>query len=230
MTHLMELELKKIKPNQYCFISIGLILFSIIFITISLIDSAADPTQSKDTFHNIFLVIGILLSFLYIIFYGVLVSSIIIKEYNSKTILILFSYPIRKKKVIIAKLLLISIFIATSMFIGYLCCCGYIVAVDYSFDLLEGSFESAYILNWFFKSLATITMCVCLGGLTFSLGMLKKSVAVTIISSIVFIFIRQVVLSLSLGYTENLLQTFIIVIISFFCVGYTIQHQLDCIE
>lgn len=230
MTHLMELELKKIKLNKYCFISIGLILFSIIFITISLIDSATDPTQSKDTFYNVFLMIGILLSFIYIIFFGVLVSSIIIKEYNSKTILIMFSYPIRKKKVIMAKLLLISIFVATSMFTGYLCCCGYIVAVDYAFDLLKGSFELAYILNWFFSAVVSTIMCVCLGGLTFCLGMLKKSVPVTIISSIVLIFIRQVVLSSSLGYTENLLQTFIIVIISFFCVGYIIQHQLDCIE
>ena len=156
MTYLMKLELKKISLKRYCFISVGLILFSILFITISLIDSATDPAQSKDTFDNIFLMIEVLLSFIYIVFFGVLVSSIIIKEYNTKTILIMFSYPIQKAKLILAKLFLISIFISLSMLIGFFACCGYTVIVDYLLDLLAGNFELTYLINWLFSIITTI--------------------------------------------------------------------------
>lgn len=230
MTYLMKLELKKISLKRYCFISVGLILFSILFITISLIDSATDPAQSKDTFDNIFLMIEVLLSFIYIVFFGVLVSSIIIKEYNTKTILIMFSYPIQKAKLILAKLFLISIFISLSMLIGFFACCGYTVIVYYLLDLLAGNFELTYLINWLFSIITTILVCICLGGLTFCLGMLKKSVPFTIVGSIFFIFLRQVALSSPFGYAENLLQVLIIVIFSCLCIRYIVKTKLSCVE
>lgn len=230
MTYLMKLELKKISLKRYCFISVGLILFSMLFITISLIDSATDPTQSKDTFDSVFLMIEVLLSFIYIVFFGVLVSSIIIKEYNTKTILIMFSYPVQRAKLIFAKLFLISIFISLSMLIGFFICCSYTVLMDYSFNLLAGSFEAIYVMNWLFSTITTIIVCVCLGGLTFCLGMLKKSVPLTIVGSIFFIFLRQVALSSSFGYVENLLQVLIIVIFSCLYIRYIMKTKLACVK
>lgn len=230
MIHLMKLEVRKNKIRTYSVISAFLILFSILFITISLIDSATDPAQSKDTFADIFQMIEVLLSFIYIIFYGVLVSTIIIKEYNARTILIMFSYPVDRKKLIGAKLLIISSFIALSLAAAYFLCCGYVIAIDHFFDLASGSFHKIYLINWLLRMLMTILICICIGLLTFTVGIIHKSVSLTIISSIVFIFIRQLALSSAYGYTENLLQSFVVTAITAICLYYSLSYKINQIE
>lgn len=230
MMHLMKLEIQKSKIGKYILFSIIAILCSVLFITVSLIDSATDPRQSKDTFENTFRMIEVLLSFIYIVFYGVLVSTVIIKEYNARTILIMFSYPVDRKKLIGAKLVVISIFIVLSLLAGYAVCCGYVIGADYFFDLLAGSFENSYLLNWLLRMLMSTIICVCIGLLTFAVGMLNKSVPVTIVSSIVFIFIRQIALSSSYGYTENLFQSFIVLVITAGCLYYSLNYKISRIE
>ena len=52
MTHLIKLELKKFGIAQNIIFMFAAILFSILFITISLWDSMTDPKQVKDTFEK----------------------------------------------------------------------------------------------------------------------------------------------------------------------------------
>ena len=59
MTHLIKLELKKFGIAQNIIFMFAAILFSILFITISLWDSMTDPKQVKDTFESTYLVIGL---------------------------------------------------------------------------------------------------------------------------------------------------------------------------
>ena len=61
MTHLIKLELKKFGIAQNIIFMFAAILFSILFITISLWDSMTDPKQVKDTFESTYLVIGLLI-------------------------------------------------------------------------------------------------------------------------------------------------------------------------
>lgn len=230
MIHLIKLELKKNRIRKYVIISAFLILFSVLFITVSLIDSATDPTQNKDTFDNIFRLIEVLLPFIYIVFYGVLVSTIIIKEYNVRTILIMFSYPVDRKKIIGAKLLMISSFIALSLMAGYFLCCGYVIGADYFFDLLADQFHNDYLISWILRMLITTIVCVCIGLLTFVVGMINKSVPFTMVCSLLFIFLRQIALTSSYGYTENLLQTLIIIVITVICLYHSLSYKMNQIE
>ena len=119
MVHLFKLELKKFKTGQKTIFSLTAIIFSILFITVSLVDSMTDPAQTKDTFDSTFLVIGLLMSFVFLVYSSVLTSSLVISEYNQRTITILFSYPLNKKHLIAVKMILITIFTALSMFVGY---------------------------------------------------------------------------------------------------------------
>lgn len=230
MKALMKLEMQKYNIRKYIAAAIFMILFSILFISVSLLDSATDPTQTKDTFASIFQMIEVLLSFIYIIFYGVLISNMILKEYNTRTILIMFTYPVDRKKFIGAKLLCISFFITLSLLLSYVCCCGYVIIVDYAFDLLAGSFEVSYIMDWLIRMVMTILICNCIGLLTFSVGMKYTSVSFTMVNAIVFIFIRQIALSSSYGYSENLLQTLLVIAITSVSVYYTLHHYILHIE
>ncbi len=117
------------------------ILFSILFITISLWDSMTDPKQVKDTFESTYLVIGLLMSFIFLVYSSVLTAKLVIGEYNHRTITIMFSYPLNRIKLIASKLTIIMVYTAISMTIGYICCSSYIIFADKSFNMLEEHFN-----------------------------------------------------------------------------------------
>lgn len=148
MAHLIKLELKKFGIARNVIFMVAAILFSILFITISLWDSMTDPEQTKDTFESTYLVIGLLMSFIFLVYSSVLTARLVIGEYNQRTITIMFSYPLNRAKLIASKLTIIMVYTAISMAIGYVCCSGYIVFVDGFFDMLEGTFQLSMLQTW----------------------------------------------------------------------------------
>lgn len=191
MEHLIRLELKKTPVRNY-------ILFSVLAIVLGMFFLLASLTDSSDTVHdfdNAFRSAEMIFSFIFIVFFAVLNGALVISEYNNRTILLMFTYPVNKKKLIAAKLLLITLFIAISLGIGYVCCSLFLVWIDRKFDLLADTFSGAVLEYFVVRSLTTIVVFSCLGLWTFAAGMLRKSVTVTIISSLFFIFLRQLIIA-----------------------------------
>lgn len=116
MMHLMKLELRKVGLKKYIMIAIAGILISMYFLLVGLNDSST----VRDSYETAFTMVGMIFCFYYVTLFSVLVSSYIVNEYNHKTILILFSYPIGHKKLMAAKLLLITLLVTVSMTIGYI--------------------------------------------------------------------------------------------------------------
>lgn len=56
MAHLLKLEMKKFRLLPNILFTLAAVLFSILFITVSLVDSMTDPSQTKDSFESTFLV------------------------------------------------------------------------------------------------------------------------------------------------------------------------------
>ena len=99
MAHLIKLELKKFGTARNIIFTFAAILFSILFITVSLWDSMTDPEQTKDTFESTYLVIGLLMSFIFLVYSSVLTARLVIGEYSQRTITIMFSYPLNRMKI-----------------------------------------------------------------------------------------------------------------------------------
>lgn len=231
MVHLFKLELKKFKTGQKTIFSLTAIIFSILFITVSLVDSMTDPAQTKDTFDSTFLVIGLLMSFVFLVYSSVLTSSLVISEYNQRTITILFSYPLNKKHLIAVKMILITIFTALSMFVGYVCCCAYIIGMDAAFDMLEGSFQTAYLSEWVPMAVVSIIVCGILSWWPFVVGMIKKSIPATIITSLIALLLRQVIITKNgTCYRESFLQIFLIFIVTLVVVGIIFRKKVTKLD
>lgn len=77
MAHLIKLELKKFGTARNIIFTFAAILFSILFITVSLWDSMTDPEQTKDTFESTYLVIGLLMSFIFLVYSSVLTARLV---------------------------------------------------------------------------------------------------------------------------------------------------------
>ena len=188
MAHLIKLELKKFGTARNIIFTFAAILFSILFITVSLWDSMTDPEQTKDTFESTYLVIGLLMSFIFLVYSSVLTARLVIGEYSQRTITIMFSYPLNRMKLIASKLIIIMVYTAISMAIGYICCSGYIVLVDRFFDMLEGTFQISMLQTW---------------------------IPMAIVTSLVVIVFRQLIISKNITYQESLLQILLVSFITF---------------
>ena len=215
MTHLIKLELKKFGIAQNIIFMFAAILFSILFITISLWDSMTDPKQVKDTFESTYLVIGLLMSFIFLVYSSVLTAKLVIGEYNHRTITIMFSYPLNRIKLIASKLTIIMVYTAISMTIGYICCSSYIIFADKSFNMLDGTFQPSMLRTWIPMAITTVVVCTVLSLWPFIIGMIRKSVPATIVTSLVVIVFRQLIISKNITYQESLLQILLVAFITF---------------
>ena len=206
MAHLLKLELKKFGVMRNIIFTFAAILFSIFFLTVSLVDSMTDPQQTKDSFDSTFLVTGLLIMMIFLVYASVLTAHTVIAEYNQKTITIMFSYPVNRRQLIAAKLILIMVYTALSMAAAYLCCCGYIIAADKAFDMLDGTFQPVFLQTWIPSAAISIIICTVLSLWPFIIGMVRKSVPAAIITSLLTIFLRQLMVSKNSTYQESLLQ------------------------
>lgn len=214
MAHLIKLELKKFGIARNIIFTFAAILFSILFITISLWDSVTDPEQTKDTFESTYLVIGLLMSFIFLVYSSVLTARLVIGEYNQGTITIMFSYPLNRIKLMIGKLAIIMVYTAISMAIGYICCSGYIVFADQYWDMLEGTFQISMLHTWIPMAITAVIVCTVLSLWPFIIGMIRKSVPATIVTSLIVIVFRQAIISKNTTYQESLLQIVLIAIVT----------------
>ena len=166
-----------------------------------------DPEQVKDTFESTYLVIGLLMSFIFLVYSSVLTAKLVIGEYNQRTITIMFSYPLNRIKLIVSKLIIIMIYTTISMAIGYVCCSGYIVFAD-RVDMLEGTFQLSMLQTWIPMAITTVIVCTVLSLWPFIIGMIRKSVPATIVTSLIVIVFRQVIISKNATYQESICKLF----------------------
>lgn len=214
MTHLIKLELKKFGIAQNIIFMFAAILFSILFITISLWDSMTDPKQVKDTFESTYLVIGLLMSFIFLVYSSVLTAKLVIGEYNHRTITIMFSYPLNRIKLIASKLTIIMVYTAISMTIGYICCSSYIIFADKSFNMLDGTFQPSMLRTWIPMAITTVIICMVLSLWSFIIGMIRKSVPATIVTSLIVIVLRQVIITKNTTNQESIMQVILVAIVT----------------
>lgn len=214
MAHLLKLELKKFGLARNIVFSFIAILFSIAFMTVSLLDSMTDPEQTKDTFESMFVVTGLLMSFIFLVYSAVLTARLVVGEYSQKTITILFSYPVNRNRLIVSKLVLIMLFTALSMGAGYLLCCGYLTAVDGMFDMLAGNFTPSLLQSWIPAAASSIVVCMILSVWPFIIGMIRKSGPMTIVTSLFVILLRQIVITKNPTNQESLVQIILLAVVT----------------
>ena len=214
MANLIKLEFKKFGIARNIIFAVAAILFSILFITVSLCDSMTDPKQTKDTFESTYLVIGLLMSFIFLVYSAILTVRLIIGEYTQRTITIMFSYPLKRVNLIASKLIIITVYTAISMMIGYICCSGYIVLMDRLFDMLEGTFQISMLQTWIPMAISAIVVCTLLSLWSFIIGMIRKSVPAAIVTSLFAIVFRQVIISKNATNQESLLQILLVAIVT----------------
>lgn len=120
MLKLIRLELKRNNVKGYVVascISCATLLMFIYFVSyVAQVESGVHETQFQN-YTNIFRFTGTMSLIIFSIMSAVMYSRLVIEEYSGKKAALLFSYPVSRKKILLAKLLLVFVFTSLSMLI-----------------------------------------------------------------------------------------------------------------
>ncbi|HEY4392302.1 MAG TPA: ABC transporter permease [Paenibacillus sp.] len=182
---LMKLEMRKFRIGSYVRAAIIANIVILGFICLMSLNA-----EFKDLFMNyniVFSTIDTVVRGTYIVFASVLISRLVIDEFRNKSITVLFMYPINRKKLIAAKLLVVVLFtlvadIVANLFIGI----GFYVLNQFASVIPEpftGAVAATALLKVIMSALATSFLSL----IPLYFGMRKHSGASTIISSLIVV-------------------------------------------
>ncbi|KEJ00633.1 bacitracin transport permease BCRB [Clostridium botulinum A2B7 92] len=190
MKHLIKLELERfsLKPHL-----LGVILANIIILALSVSVSSTFATTSMQSISSglpplqlsTIAIAKLLIKTTLIVWQSVLIATIIVEEYQSKTIMLLYTYPINRKKIIAAKITLVC----GIMLIFYL---GSEVFQHIAIYLFSRYISFiTYQLDNILIQLVIIVSAILLGLVPLYIGMIRKSTIATIISSLIIVCITS---------------------------------------
>ncbi|MED3549783.1 ABC transporter permease [Cytobacillus praedii] len=200
MLKLIKLEMKKFKMGGYVRSSL---ITNVIILGVICLISYVENLEGAIVFEDYAVALQLIETIIratYIIFAAVLISRLVINEYKNKSITVLFMYPINRKSLIIAKLLIVVIFtfvniVAANIFVG-----GGFYLVDQFAQIVPDQLT----LSGLGKHSASVVMnalsASCMSLIPLYFGMRKFSGSTTIISSI---FIVLIVCQNMNGFTLN---------------------------
>lgn len=185
-----------------------------------------DPKQVKDTYESTLRMINLLVSGTFLVYSSVLIAKYIIGEYKDRTILILFTYPIKRMQLILTKLFMACMFSCVSIFIGYIFCLIYICAAEKYFDVLADNLTTRDLIYGITQAAIACLLGGILTVIPYIVGMIKKSASITIVTAILVVCLMQPVIGRTPTIGSGILKVTIVVALSAMGVYYTLKTKI----
>jgi ABC-type transport system involved in multi-copper enzyme maturation permease subunit len=177
---LISLEIKKFKLYSYLrgVLTANLVIMGFLFLV-------HYSGEKLDSYEMAFLEIGTLVRAIFTIFAAVLISRLFIEEYKNNSIMLMFMYPIKRKKIMIAKIAIVAAFSFFVIFFSNIL----IGTVFYFVNSYAHILSETLTTEMLYKSLLHMTFeAIASAGISLIplfFGMRKKSVPATIVSAII---------------------------------------------
>ncbi len=186
MLKLIRLEMEKNNISKYIWYAMIAILSLTALSMIFVFFLGFDDPEIRAGIIGVSFFVETMVSIVFLIFTAVMHSAFTINAYKNKTMDLMFSYPIKRGKILASKIIavlvfgFISIIIAQVIIYGsiYFACYYLQPSIQIDFDILNITFYLSVIL----KSLSTI----CISLIALFVGMINKSSAATIVASFFF--------------------------------------------
>lgn len=196
MLKLIKLEWKKNNIRKYiCKVIILAAILCLFLYAMAYLGIANDPdTGMPDAApeHNtISSSVELLTSMSFLVLTGVMLSNFIVSAYKNKTMNLMFSYPIKRQKILISQMLAVWIFNFVSLTLTKLLLYGCILfASQFKTSFFPLGFDMSspgFYIQLLTKSFVIITM----GFIALFIGMAYQSSKTVIVSSFLLIFLTQ---------------------------------------
>lgn len=187
MSKLIALELKRNNIRTYLVtsgIACAVLLAFIYFVSyVAQVESGIHEEQFQN-YTNIFRFTGTISLIIFSIMSATMYSRLIIDEYSGKRAALLFSYPVNRSKILLAKLLLVFVFTSVSMLI-----CTAIPYIIFSITesvspiVTQDTMTTGLILDTLKILLVAILAVGGIGIMAMRIGFIKKSIPATLITA-----------------------------------------------
>lgn len=187
MLKLISLEIKKFRLYNYW---LGILIANIAIVALIIMFFVLERSDANIPFEDFdvaMLISNSLIRGTFLIFASVIIVKIIIDEYKNGSINIMFTYPISRKKIMAAKLLIIVIFTFINIMITSLIVEGGMYAADRLFDIIPGEIGREAVLDNIMKSFLGAAASAGLSLIPLYFGLRKKSAAATIITALILV-------------------------------------------
>jgi len=184
---LIQLELRKHRfALNFRTVGIANLVLILFLIMIGITDQGAEDYAFAN-YDVSFMLVDTFARAVFIIFGGALIGKLIISEYRNKTMNVMFTYPIKRHKIIAAKLIIIFVFtfmmiLFTDVLMGAL-----LVVANHFYDFIPDTLTMrealVLLLKYTISSLSAAGMAL----IPLFFGMRKHSVTATLVSSILLV-------------------------------------------
>lgn len=229
MNRLISIELRKNKINKYVIGSIGCCLFN--FICFYIFAFSASEEVIFNSYESLVKISAGVNIVLFMCVSAVMYSEFIVDEYSGNKLILMFSYPINRRKWMIAKIGIVSIFTAISAFISEILIWSVYFMIESFFPILNGHISNDILSGAILTSILSIIIIMFGGFIALEIGMHFKTASSTIISSIIVgaIVANIIIMTVNYGYTGFMAITVLMVIIGFIIIN-KILNRVDLME
>ncbi|WP_379133002.1 ABC transporter permease [Paenibacillus sp. sgz500958] len=187
MLKLISLEIRKHKLagmlKAVLYANLGLLIFMVLVLFM-------DQSEVDRTFESYAELLDGLFVFVksvFIIFGAVLLGKLIIDEYRNNTITLLFMYPIPRKKLMAAKVIVVFLFTMVTIIVSYLILAALLVGLDAISGIIPGQLTLSLVGSTLAKLGFGALYAAGISLIPLYIGMRKKSLSATIVSSVLIV-------------------------------------------
>lgn len=193
MLKLIQLEWQKSNMTRY-FRGLAVCIV-VIFAAVALMALGSQSENEPMNYADFMSLSDILIRITYIIFSSVIMSRLVIEEYKSSMIQVLFTYPLQRKKIMQAKLSIVFGFCLFSIIITTFM----INLLTYFLNPIIGLFDAPIRIDEMAGAIpSTLINAFMIAGISLiplTIGMRKKSTASTITSAVIIGFVINATVS-----------------------------------
>lgn len=218
MWNLMRIELKKMKLGWY---ARGAIIANLILLGFLWMVSYVEKIEGEETMQTIdesFLIIGTLVRGVFIIFGAVLIARLVISEFKNKTILVLFTYPVNRKKLLASKLMIAFGLTFITILISNVFVAFAFFFLNSIYHMIPGEVTSDIVSQQAVKMAVFAFGAAGTSLVPIFFGMRKYSVPATIISAVI------IVMAMSSTTSEFSLSSIVYIPLSLAAVGLVFSY------
>lgn len=185
MFKLMKLEMKKYQLGHYWKAVVICNLGFVFFLSMIFFIEKNEGNIPFEDYGMVTSIIGALVRATFIIFAAVLIVKLVIGEYKNKSIYVMFTYPINRKKIMAAKLMIVIVFTFLTVMFSTLFLEALLYLAEVYFDILPGKITTEDITRTIATTCLNALATAGISLIPLLFGMHRKSGSATIVSSII---------------------------------------------
>ncbi len=181
---LIQLEIRKNKLTGilkgWTIVNLAILAFMILVIFIDRGDGGGEFGTYPEMFEGVY----VFTKAAFIIFASVLLGKLVIEEYKNNTITVLFMYPIPRKKLMIAKILIVFVFTLISVLLSDIVISAILVSINSFVHVVPGQLQMSMLPSQLIRIGTDAIYAAGIALIPLYFGMRKKSVPATIVSAV----------------------------------------------